>query len=152
MCLLTYRQSCAEPKTSSLGDLLLDHVDFICELAQIHLTQLLVLKLFDQRLGVLAVHEHFKSFDVAFIVLDPLAQGLDIVCECGRFCCALCLDALASLRVRLELTFKLLQLAQVLVLNLRVLHLNDVELLLVLARCFPEASRELIRLLCIQLL
>lgn len=113
---------------------------------------MLVLQLLHKCLGVLAVDKHLESLDVLFVVLHALAQSLHVVRESRRFRAPFVLNLLAALSISNQCTLKLLQLPQVLVLHLSILHLNDVELLFVLAGCFAEAGSELVGLLGVELL
>ena len=95
------------------------------------------------------VHILLEFLNVPLIDCDPLAKSGDIICECGSFSRALILNLLATLSIRLQLRLKLLELCEILVLHLSILHLNDVELLLVLLAGVSKAISELISLLCV---
>ena len=124
----------------------------ISQLPQIHLTQLTILQFLDQGLCIFLIDIVLQPLDVSLVVCDPLAQGRDVVRECGRFCGTLALDLLATLRIGFELGLEGLKLTQVLILHLRVLDLDDAKLLLVLLARISEPVSELIRLLSVKLL
>lgn len=139
-------------KPAGIGDLFFDAMNLISQLAEIHLAQLPILQLLHELLRIFLINESLQSLDVAFIISDTLAQRSDVVGECSRFCCALILDLLSALSIRLELRLERLKLGEVLILNLGVLHFDDIELLFVLFARVSEAICELIRLLRVEVL
>ena len=85
-----------------------------------------------------------------FVVLHALSQSLNIIREGLGFSCPSTSQHLASLSNHFQLKFKLFKLGKVLVLLLRVLHLDHIKFRFVLYRTFSQSLRELLRLLSIK--
>ena len=98
------------------------------------------------------IHELLESLDVSLVVGDSFPKCGDVVREGGRFGRALVLYFLTPFRVGFELRLESLQFGEVLILHLRILHLDDGQLLFVLFAGVSEPVCELVSLLRVELL
>ena len=146
------RSISVESDAPGIAHLLLNVVDLVGEPSQVHFAQLLVLEFLDKCIGVLAIDVHLQPLDVALVVLDALAQHLDVVLEHSCLGLPLLIHFLTFLAIAFKLCFKGCELGQVLLLDLCVLYLNDAQLLFILLGSVPESRCELIGLLCVQML
>ena len=98
------------------------------------------------------IHELLELLDVSLVVGDAFPQCGDVVREGGRFGRALVLYFLTPFRVGFELRLESLQFSEILILHLRILHLDDGQLLFVLFAGVSEPVCELVSLLRVELL
>ena len=81
-------------------------MDFISQLSDVKLSQLLILKLVDEILGVLVVNMVLQVLDVPLVILNSLSQDLYVVRESLGLSAAASLQHFGFLRLDLDLLLK----------------------------------------------